>query len=136
MKRALQPFALNNRASASSTFLGDLGRGLEEVSPGDCAIKAYAWSPVPASCSSLCRSQKEWSLRCSHCYDSDLHHRRPSVSRDKQLQAQPSETTDQNESNFSLRYCDQPCRSNSYSQRKVTVWFHFPFLEKKEQRST
>lgn len=136
MKGALQSFVLTNWASVSSTFLGYLGKCLEEVSPGDCAIKAYVRSPGPASCSAVCQSRKEWSLRSSHCYDGDLHHCRPSISRDKQLPAQSSETMDQNESNFSLRYCDQPCRSNSYSQRRVTVWSHFPLLEKKEQRST
>lgn len=55
MKYALQPYALNDLASASGTLLGDLVKCLGEVSPGDCVIKAYAWSPVPASCSAVCQ---------------------------------------------------------------------------------
>lgn len=59
MKYALQPYALNDLASASGTLLGDLGKCLEEVSPGDGVIKAYAWSPILASCCAFCQPQKE-----------------------------------------------------------------------------
>lgn len=47
LKYEIRPAALCVEwASASGTILGDLGDRLEEVSPGDCAVKAYAWSPV------------------------------------------------------------------------------------------
>lgn len=144
LKYEIRPTALCVEwASASGTILGDLGDWLEEVSPGDCAVKAYAWSPVPSSCSATCQSWKEQPLTCFHCCDDDLlttgpesagtsscrlNHLRPWIkinlifsqvlwsAMQKQQQLQPKDVE---------VWC-----------KHLIVWSNFPLWKRKEQKST